>query len=138
MAKNFKKKKEVDELIKRFEEHQKNKASHFFELDGFENIIAHYQDMGKYGQALVAANMAEEQYPFSTELLIIKAQILSNMEKFEEALDQLNKAEAYQPNDGEIYLMKGSILSLTGEYDEAIESYQQALVFAEEKRRSIL
>ena len=39
MPENFKKKKEENELIKRFEDHVKNKANHFFELDSFEQII---------------------------------------------------------------------------------------------------
>ncbi len=100
MAKNFKKKKEEDELIKRFEEYQKNKANHFFELENFDYIISHYQDNGKYSQALSAVNMAFDQYPFSIELLIVKSQVLSNLEKYDEALELLEKAETYHPSDG--------------------------------------
>ena len=40
-----------------------------------EQIIEFYLENGKYNKALVAVNLAHDQYPFSTELLINKAQI---------------------------------------------------------------
>ena len=126
MPENFKKRKEENELIKRFEEHIKNKASHFFELDGFEQIIDHYIDIGKYQKALLAANLAIDQYPFSTELILTKAQILSNLERYDEALELLDQAQNMQPNDAEVYFLKGSIFSLLSEYEQAIKSYEQA------------
>ena len=68
MAENFKKRKEDNELIKRFEDYIKNRANHFFELDSFEQIIAHYVEEGNYKKALKAVNIAYGQYPFSIEL----------------------------------------------------------------------
>ena len=133
MPENFKKRKEENELIRRFEDLVKNKANHFFELDSFEQIIDYYVENGKYNKALIAVNIAYDQYPFSTELLINKAQILSNLEKYNEALELLEHAESLQPNDSEIYFLKGSILSLLGQYHDSIECYDKALLFTEDK-----
>jgi len=55
-----------------------------------------------------------DQYPFSTELISVKAQILSNLEEYDEALELLEKAKDLHPTDVEIYLSIGSILSLQG------------------------
>ena len=87
MKENFKKKKEENELIKRFEEYLKNKSSYFFELDSFEQIIDYYLEEAKFKKALTAANLATNQYPFSAELLISNAQILSNLERYKEAVE---------------------------------------------------
>ena len=51
MAENFKKKKEENELIKRFEHHL-NEGSEYFDVDAFEEIINYYLDRGKYNNAL--------------------------------------------------------------------------------------
>jgi tetratricopeptide (TPR) repeat protein len=120
MAREYRKREEENELIKRFEEHLRKKKSEFFDLDAYEQIIDYYMFRGKHNKALQAVNLAIGQYPFSIELISIKAQILSNLEEFEEALLLLDKAHAQQPNDPEIFLTTGSILSLQGHHAEAI------------------
>src|SRR6478735_12412924 len=135
MAKEFRKKREDEgnELIKRFEDHLRKKKTEFFDLDAYEQIIDHYMLRGKHNKALQAVNQAISQYPFSTELITIKAQILSNLEEYDQALDILDQAHTLQPNDPEIYLTKGSIFSLKGEHAKAIDNFEQALVLAEDK-----
>ena len=133
MAKEFRKREEGNELIKRFEDHLKKKKAAFFDIDAYEQIIDYYMFRGKFNKALQAVNQAISQYPFSTELITIKAQILTNLEEYDQALILLEQANALQPNDPEIYLTKGSILSLQGNHSEAITNYEQALLFADDK-----
>src|SRR5689334_13191321 len=116
MSKEYRKREEGNELIKRFEDHLRKKKAEFFDLDAYEQIIDYYMFRSKHNKALQAVNQAISQYPFSTELISIKAQILSNLEEFDEALKLLEKAHALQPNDPDIYLTKGSILSLQGNH----------------------
>ncbi|MDH5249970.1 MAG: tetratricopeptide repeat protein, partial [Cyclobacteriaceae bacterium] len=133
MAKEYRKREEGNELIKRFEDHLRKKKAEFFDLDAYEQIIDHYMMRGKHSKALHAVNQAISQYPFSIELITLKAQILSNLEEYGQALDLLDQAHALQPNDPEIFLTKGSILSLQGNHAEAIENYEQALLLADDK-----
>jgi tetratricopeptide (TPR) repeat protein len=134
MAREYRKREEEgNELIRRFEDHLRKKKAEFFDLDAYEQIIDFYMFRGKYNKALQAVNQAISQYPFSTELITVKAQILSNLEEYTEALDLLDQAHALQPNDPEIFLTKGSILSLKGNHKEAIENFEQALNFADDK-----
>jgi tetratricopeptide (TPR) repeat protein len=107
-----KREEEGNELIRRFEEHLRKKKAAFFDLDAYEQIIDFYMFRGKHNKALQAVNQAISQYPFSTELITIKAQILSNLEDYEAALELLEEARALQPNDAEIFLTIGSVLSL--------------------------
>jgi len=104
----------------------------FFDLEAYETIIDYYLDHNKNKKALQAADQAIAQYPFSSELIPIKAQILSNLEEYEQALELLEKARNLNPADIEVYLSMGSVLSLMGKHQEAIDIYDQALSFSEE------
>lgn len=133
MSKEYRKREEGNELIKRFEDHLRKKRAEFFDLDAYEQIIEHYMFRGKHNKALQAVNQAISQYPFSIELITIKAQILSNLEEYDQALELLDQAHALQPNDPEIFLTKGSILSLQGKHSDAIQNYEQSLLLADDK-----
>src|SRR5690606_6163513 len=104
MPRDYRKREEDIEMIKRIEEHIRKKKSAFFDLESYEMIIDHYLLMGKFNKALQAVNQAIGQYPFSTELLPVKAQILSNLEEYDQALELLDQAHALQPNDAEVFL----------------------------------
>jgi hypothetical protein len=69
MAKEYRKREEGNELIKRFEDHLRKKKAEFFDLDAYEQIIDHYMLRSKHNKALQAVNQAISQYPFSIELI---------------------------------------------------------------------
>jgi len=131
MAENFKKKKEENELIKRFEHHL-NEGSEYFDVDAFEEIINYYLDRGKYNKALEAAKLGVEQFPFSSELMTFNAQILFNLEDLPKALEMVDKALTFHPNDIDTLSLKGTILSQKGENSKAIEVFILALETTEE------
>ncbi len=91
MAQEFRKREEEEELIRSFEEILKKKSSVFFDLEAYETIIYYYLDRAKHKKALAAVSMAMAQYPFSTELIAVKAQILSNLQQYDEALELLER-----------------------------------------------
>ncbi|HPI78901.1 MAG TPA: tetratricopeptide repeat protein, partial [Cyclobacteriaceae bacterium] len=99
--------------------------------------IDYYLDHAKHKKALAAVAQAMERYPFSTELIAVKAQVLSNLEEYDQALELLEKAKSLHPTDLEIYFSIGSILSLQGRHNEAISLYGQALSFADEDQDEI-
>ena len=120
MAQEFRKREEEEELIRSFEDILKRKSSGFFDLEAYETIIYHYLDRGKHKKSLVAVTMAMEQYPFSTELIAVKAQILSNLQRYEEALELLEQALNLHPTDLDILLSMGSIFSLQGLHEKGL------------------
>jgi len=132
MAQEFRKREEEEELIKRYEESLRKNTPGFYDIDSYEIIIDHYMAASKFKKALVAVNLAIDQFPFSTELFTIKAQVLSHLKEYEEALVLLEAAKNLHPNDLEIYLSIGSVHSLQGNHEDAITVYEEALSFAEE------
>ena len=65
-------------LVKEFEEQLKNNSLEYFTLEAFEQITEYYLDNAKNDKALRVCDIAIKRYPFSVELKILKAQILSN------------------------------------------------------------
>ncbi len=133
MGKNNKWKDELKALIKRFEEQVLKDSYGFYSTEEFEAIIHHYEQQGKYKKALQACSAGISQYPYSTELLFEKAQILSNLEQYGESLEILDRLNTLQPNDPEILLMTASVLALKGDFETAIETYLYAEPFIQEK-----
>ena len=133
MGENFKRKDELNTLIKTFENQLKNNALGFYQIEQLEEIIAHYTDLGKNKMALKTCSIAIDQYPYSTNLMIEKAHILSNLEKYDQSLEILEKALALQPNDPEVYTMRGNIYLVQGLHKEAIKNYNKAIPLSEDK-----
>ena len=124
MAHEFRKREEEEELIKRFEDNHKKNLNSFFDIDAYETIIDYYLEKSKFKKALLAVNHAMELFPFSTDFLTIKAQVLSNLEEYDEALELLERARNLNPSDIDVYISIGSIFSLQGKFEEAIDIYK--------------
>ena len=92
MSREYRKREEENELIKRFEDHLRKKKTEFFDLDAYEEIIDFYMLRSKHNKALQAVNQAIHQYPFSIELITIKAQVLTNLEEYDQALELLDQS----------------------------------------------
>ncbi len=132
MAKNYKKKSE-NKTVKIFEEHIRNKTSYFFEMEQFEEIINFYSIHNELKKALLACQSAESQFPYSIDILILKAQTQSGLDQEEEALTTLELAENLQPNEPEIFMLRGSIFSILGKFEKAIEEYEKAIDLSDYK-----
>src|SRR4028119_2464174 len=116
MGNEFKDKEEGQEAIRKFEEMLKHGEAIFLDLETYECIIGQYMEEGKYEKALTACQIALDQYPYSTELMLDIAQVLVNTQQFDEAMEWLEKVSLFNPNDTEVLFLKGTVLSLTGEY----------------------
>ena len=132
MDENFKRKR-GSELARIFEEGLKKQQFSFFDLEDYEEIISYYMSQNKARKALSAAKQAESQYPFSVEIMLLKAQTLISMESFKEALEVLASAETFQPNEAEIFMIRGSLFSLQLKVEQAHGEFNKALLFAENK-----
>ena len=63
MAQDFRKREE-EELIKRYEENLRKNTPGFYDIDSYEIIIDHYMALSKFKKALKAVNSAIDQFPF--------------------------------------------------------------------------
>jgi tetratricopeptide (TPR) repeat protein len=121
------------ELISQYEEAQKGKRHIFFEEENYDQIIQFYHENREYNKALKVADVALEQYPFSSFFYTKKAEILAYQRRFDEALPFLEEAERLDPNDINIFLIRADIFLWEGKHREAMDIIEYAMTLASEK-----
>lgn len=123
---------ELVELIKQYEEAEKESQQIFLEEDSYDQIVQFYQDNQEYNKALRVAEAAIDQYPFSSFFYTKKAEILANQKRFEEAIPYLDEAERLDPNDINIFLIRADVYLWEGSHAEAMEVVENAIAIAQD------
>src|SRR4051812_14806864 len=90
---------ELKELLQQYANLKAGKSYSFIEEDGFERIIDYFDEKEQYPQALEATEAGMQQYPYSSSLLIKKADILISLRRYQEALSILDQAELLDSTD---------------------------------------
>lgn len=97
---------EIRELLQQFENLKTGKSNSFIEEDSFERIIDYYDEKEQLSSALEVAEYGISQYPYSSSLLLRKADLLIALKFYKEALDILEQAEILDSKDTNLYILK--------------------------------
>ncbi|AIZ64793.1 hypothetical protein PK28_15935 [Hymenobacter sp. DG25B] len=127
MNENFEDRDEVLDTVRRFERMLTNNEPVFFDLGDFENIIDHYTTHTQYDKALRACEAAIAQYPFSTELLIDRSQVLAMKGEYVEAAAQIEDVALLDPDNPDVAVTRGIIATQKGDFSEAVAYFLSAL-----------
>ena len=119
-------KESIDELLKLYN-NLKNGYSGFIEEEAFEKIIDYYDDKEEVSKALEAAETALEYFPFSSSLLIRKADILLSLRKYTQALETLEKAELFDARDINLYILKTDAYLALDQQEKAVDLLENAI-----------
>lgn len=122
---------DVSELIAQYEQSVKSESTPFFDQDDYEAIIEYYEEKGQFEYAMVAAEKSLQQYPYSSILLIKKAQVYFELKQLNLALEILDKAEIYDSSEIGIYLLRAEIYTFQSRYKEAVDILEKLLETAE-------
>ena len=122
----------ISALIERYEKMLEGEFQSFFDSYEFEDIVEYYIDNGQMGEAMVSMDVAYEQYPFSANFLIKKAQILTILERLNEAGKALEIAQALEPSNVDLHIAKGSILSKKKKHHKALKCFHKAQSLSDE------
>lgn len=93
-------------LLQQFENLKTGKSNSFIEEDSFERIIDYFDEKEQLPQALEAADYGIQQYPYSSLLLLKKADLLIALRQYKEALYILDQAELLDSKDTNLYILK--------------------------------
>ena len=118
---------EINELINAYQNMKNGKSHYFLDEDSFEKIIQYYDEKENLKEAFTAVEIGLEQFPYSSQLMIKKADILVATQKYEEALAIIEHAELYDKNDIDIYTLKIEIFLAMERQEEANEIFISAL-----------
>ncbi|HEX2608341.1 MAG TPA: hypothetical protein VHK91_13220, partial [Flavisolibacter sp.] len=120
-------KESIDELLKHYNNLRNGTHGIFLEEEAFEKIIDYYDDQEELSKALEAADMAIDYFPFSSPLLIKKADLLLATRKYREALDVLEKAELFDASDINLYILKTDAYLAMDMQQKAVDLLEQAV-----------
>ncbi len=117
----------IRELLKQYENLRQGRAAIFLEEDAFEKIIDYFDDQEENAKALEAAEISITYFPYSSSLLLRKADLLLSSRKYNEALDVLHKAETLDGTDVNLYILKTDAYLALDQQEKAVQLLEEAL-----------
>jgi len=111
---------DLRELVEQFEKMKAGHAHSFLDEDSFEQIIDYYDEHDELPKAIVAAEFAVEQYPYSSALLLRKCSLLIETKKYKEALSMLGRAELLDTTDINLYILKTEAYLALNDHKKAV------------------
>lgn len=130
---------ELKELLRQYQNLKNGKSHSFLEEDAFERIIDYFDEKDNIPEALEAADTGLSQFPYSSHLMIKKADLLLATRKYREALDILEVAELYDSSDLNLYILKTDAYLALDQQTKAVELLESALqLFEGEEKTDLL
>lgn len=118
---------EIEELLRQYQNIKRGKSHVFLEEEAFSDIIDYYDDQENLSEALIAANTGLEYFPFSSHLLIKKADLLIAFSQYESALEILDNAYLFNGSDINIYILKTDAYLALDQQELAVNLLEEAI-----------
>src|ERR1035437_10602557 len=109
----------LEETLKRYEEVKKGESASILDEEEFERVIEYFFQNSNEEQALLACDIARTYYPFSSSVILLKAEIFTQAQKYGQALKTLDEMEQYDNNNLDSVLLRSDILLAQLKYDQA-------------------
>ncbi|MBS1574351.1 MAG: tetratricopeptide repeat protein [Bacteroidetes bacterium] len=130
---------EFRELLKQYENLRSGRNHSFLDEDSFEKVIDYYDEQENIPKAMEACDLAIEQYPYSSSLLIRKSDLLLSTQQYQKALRVLEQAELLGKGEINLYILKTDAYLALDQQEKAVELLQEALLsFEGEERLELL
>lgn len=130
---------ELRELLQQFENLKSGQSHSFLDEDSFELIIDYYDEHDELPNAMQAAEMAIEQFPYSSTLLLKKANLLIESKKYQEAMALLEKAAILDSTDINLYILQTDVYLAMNMHEKAATLLEEQIgVFEGEDKTELL
>lgn len=130
---------EMRELLRQFDNLKNGRSHSFIEEESFERLINYFDEREDLASAIQAAELGIEIYPYSSLLLIKKADLMLASRQYRAALQLLEQAELLDSLDINLIILKTDAYLALDEQEKAIELLEDALeLFQGEERIELL
>lgn len=109
----------TEDLLRRYEQVKSGESTSILDEDDFERVIEYYFQNNSESEALLACEIAQTYYPFSSSVMLLKAEILTQAQKYGQALKTLDEMEQYDQHNLDAVLLRSDILLGQFKYDQA-------------------
>jgi tetratricopeptide (TPR) repeat protein len=118
---------ELRDLLQQFENLKAGQSHAFLDEDSFELIIDYYDEHDELPNAMQAAEIAIEQFPYSSSLLLKKANLLIESKKYQEAMDLLEKAAILDSTDINLYILQTDVYLAMNQHEKAAAMLEEQI-----------
>jgi len=115
----------LSDLLRRYNDVKNGAATGMMDEEDFERVIEYYFQKSNEEQALLACDIARTYYPFSSSILLLRAEILTQSQKFGQALKILDELEQYDQQNLDAVLLRSDVLLSQFKYDQAAALLEQ-------------
>lgn len=122
---------ELRDLLQQFENLKAGQSHSFLDEDSFELIIDYYDEHDELPNAMQAAELAIEQFPYSSTLLLKKANLLIESKKYQDAMDLLEKAAILDSTDINLYILQTDVYLAMNQHDKAAAMLEEQIAIFE-------
>ncbi|MDB5229356.1 MAG: tetratricopeptide repeat protein [Chitinophagaceae bacterium] len=130
---------DIEDLLVQYENLRAGKRFSFIDEDSFERIIDYFLDEEKMTAATEAVSLALEYFPFSSILMLKKADLLISSRKYDDALNILAEAAIYDSSDINLYILQTDAYLAIDQQEKAVQVLEEALLkFDGEQRLELL
>lgn len=130
---------DINQLLKLYERVRSGMGGGFLSEESFERIIDHYDEQDALPKAMEAAEMGIQQFPYSSSLLVKKADLFIASRQYKKALHLLDKAELLDSNDIDIYILRTDAYLALDMQSKAVVLLEEAIQrFEGEERIDLL
>ena len=126
---------DIQDLLVQFEKLRSGIGLAYISEESFERIIDHFDDQDSLPSAMEAADMGILQFPYSSILLVKKADLLIATRHYKKALILLDKAEILDKNDIDIYILRTDAYLALDMQDKAVAILEEAIQYFEGDER---
>jgi tetratricopeptide (TPR) repeat protein len=122
---------QIKELLRQYESLKQGQSHYFLEEESFEKIINHFEENEDFSKALEATDIAIERFPYSSLLLIKKADVLLANRQYKKALEILEQASLFDSSDINLYILKTDAYLALDQQEKAVKLLEESLALFE-------
>ncbi|MBK8951562.1 MAG: tetratricopeptide repeat protein [Chitinophagaceae bacterium] len=132
-------KEQMLELLQQYENLRNGRSHSFLEEEAFEILIDYFLEKEEVSKAAEAAEISCEHFPYSSILLIKKADVLLVNRQYKEALGILEQVSVLDAGDINIYILKTDAYLALEMHEKAVALLEEAVaIFEGEEKVDLL
>lgn len=110
----------LEELLMEYNRIKNGEPGRFLDEEEYEAVIEYYYQSNREADALAACEIAQTYHPFSTEIAVLKAEILFQAQKYGQALKALDALDNLDQTLHEAVLLRSDIYMAQQKYEMAV------------------